>query len=77
MVDSEVDQCQQSRLKKGKAKVRDEINITVKKMDRDLDHENKSGEKLTDEEEENLGKDPAPRSKNESKNKVVAGNKRS
>ena len=48
----------------------------LKRMDRDLACENKSGERLTENEEENLGEDPAPRSRNESENQVVAGNKR-
>lgn len=78
VIDSEVDQRQQSKPKKGKgkAKVREEINIALKKMDRDPARENKSGERSTENKEGNVGEDPAPRSRNESENQVVAGNKR-
>ena len=45
-------------------------------MDRDPARENKSGERSTENKEGNVGEDPAPRSRNESENQVVAGNKR-
>ena len=78
VINSEVDQHQQSKPKKGKGKVkvREEINIALKKMDRDLACENKSGERSTENKEGNVGEDPAPRSRNESENQVVIGNKR-
>ena len=78
MLDSEVDQHQKPKLKKAKVKVRDEINITVKKIDKNIGHEYKNGGmvKSMASGNEELREDPAPRSRKDGENQVITGNKR-